>query len=89
MILISVMIVSVLNLTAQLLIQFYAPELADSQQAWSMMCVSLFVCLAALSLMAMKDRDNYRNAWFLPFLAVTFVLWLHAGVKLAKIIYLS
>ena len=86
---ICVMIINVVNITAQLLIQLYAPELAGSQQAWSLMFLSLLASLAALGIMAMYDANIHRNAWFIPLMGVTLILGIHAGVKLAKIVYLS
>lgn len=86
---ICVMIINVVNIAAQLLIQLYAPELADSQQAWAMMFLSLFASLAALGMIAMYDASIHRNAWFIPLMGVTLILGIHASVKLAKIMYFS
>lgn len=89
MLFICVMLVNGLNIAAQLLIYFYAPEMADSKQSWLLMFISLSVSFAALGLSAMTDSEVHRKAWFRPLLAVTFILWLYAFVKVAKIIYFS
>lgn len=89
MIFICVMFVNVMNIAAQLLIYFYAPELADSKESWLPMFISLSVCIMALGLSAMTDSEVLGKAWFRPSLALAFILWLYAFVKVAKIIYFS
>ncbi|HBH62975.1 MAG TPA: hypothetical protein DEA84_05725 [Erwinia persicina] len=87
MVLLCVLIVSLLNLTAQLTICFFAPSLADSHPAWLALSYTMIMCLIVLCRDDAVHNGRRRTPRFVLLLLLVTALFINAGSTAMSLAY--
>lgn len=87
MVLKGVLIVSLLNLAAQLAILCFVPSLADSRATWSALSYTMMICFIFLIRDDAVNNGRRRTPRFVLLLLLVTALFIHAGSTAMSLAY--